>query len=109
MVDKQQIIKDVLRDLIMLSKSELWKNFEKRDDIAHTLKFAASSLKNIHVEHVLLLKALDALMSGYTLLAYNILYSNNKLGTQEEEITDKKFNNVLTNFTGRLKLFSEML
>lgn len=106
MFDRRKIISDVLNDLMHLNDVAVWQNHEKRDDIIRELRFMASSLMNAHIEHNILLKAIDAMLQGYTKLAYSLLYSNNKLGTQEEITIDNKFKNQLTNFTGRLSLLN---
>ena len=109
MVDKDFIISDVIRDLHELNDPNYWKEYENRDEIINKLRFMASSLKNANINHVLLLKAIDAFLMGYPKLSYNILYSNNKLGTQEERIINVKFNNLETNFLGRLIIMYENL
>ena len=102
MFERNKIIDDVINDLITLNDVKQWADTEKRDDIVRELKFMSSSLRNIHIEHAILTKAIDAMLSGFSRLAYNIIYSDNKLGTQEENILDNKHNNNLTNFANRL-------
>ena len=109
MVDKDFIISDVIRDLHELNNPNYWKEYENRDEIIRKLRFMASSLKNTNINHILLLKAIDAFLMGYLKLSYNILYSNNKLGTQEESIINNKFKNLETKFLGRLISMYERL
>lgn len=102
MFERNKLIDDVINDLLKLNDINQWIDNEKRDDILRELRFISSTLRNIHIEHDILLKGIDAMFSGHSKLAYSIIFSNNKLGTQEEEILDRKFNNQLTNFIGRL-------
>lgn len=100
--------KDLIRDSIntlelLAKKQELWKNYESHDDIIRDLKFMVSSLKNASVETTMLMKCIDALMLREVKLAYTILYSDDKLGTQAEAIIDTKFKNSETNLLKKLK------
>lgn len=104
MLDKKQILNDVFNDIIRLNKPEIWKAHDKRDDVIRKLRFISSSLHNINVEHLILDKVIDAFIAGHSHLAYSLMYSNNRLYTQEEDILIKKFNNAETNFCGRIKL-----
>ncbi|MAG26423.1 hypothetical protein CMI47_12810 [Candidatus Pacearchaeota archaeon] len=105
MVDKTQILDDIIKTLIRLSDDvNAWKTYEKHDDITRELHFVANSMKNINLNRTLLLKALDAHALGYNRLAYNFLFSNKKLNSHEEEILNAKFRNDETNLTGQLVL-----
>ena len=109
-MERKELIDDAVKALISLSRdTKTWETYEKRDDIMRELKFVASSLKNANVNYLMLQKAMDALMINEARLAYSILYSNNKVGTQSEEILDKKFRNNETNFTGKLVLLSNSM
>lgn len=103
-MDRRDLIGDSINLLELLSrKPEMWKTYESHDDIMRELKFTMSSLKNAKVDTTLLMKSIDALMLREIKLAYSILYSDNKLGTQAELILDNKFNNNKTNFLKTLK------
>jgi len=103
-MDRRNLIRDTINTLETLSKkTDTWKNYESHDDIIRELKFAMSSLKNVKVDTTLLMKSIDALMLREVKLAYSILYSDTKLGTQAELIIDNKFNNNKTNLLKTLK------
>jgi len=110
MVDRAQILDDVIRTLARLSNDvQSWKIYERHDDITRELRFVANSMKNINADRTLLLKALDAHALGYTQLAYNYLFSNNPLNTSEEDVLNAKFRNNETNLTGRLVVWRNQL
>jgi hypothetical protein len=109
MIDKNQIIKDVINDLHLLNQPKLWREHDNRDEVIRQLRFMSSSLKNAHTPHLLLLKALDAFLVGNVELAYNVVYSNKKMGTVEEGQLDRKFKNNETNFLGQLFMYSKSL